>query len=362
MGKIRVHEYAKNHNVSSKEIIAALEKAGIEVSNHMSILEEGQIKKLNSIFEKGASAKNTSSGEGTSPSKENVKPQKEAVKKDSPKEKVETTLEKPKTESLEGSKKPTNSETKDAHDEKVVKTSRLVKTSSGQWVTREVVEKPPTSKPATPPAATTPVKEEKVNVVQEPKKQEPKKEEVVRAIDTEEKPERKNEVRPQGQRPKNTAPNRPQGPKPGAKRGNVIPLGRPANPGVPVAKTSTDAFDDDYQAGPSIEKVKTAPKIIEQKKASPQQGNFSRGNTRNQGKNKHRQFVQTPVEPKKEKELPKKITFTESLTVAEFAKKIYREPAEIIKKLFLLGVVATINNSLDKDAIELIASEYGIEV
>lgn len=65
---------------------------------------------------------------------------------------------------------------------------------------------------------------------------------------------------------------------------------------------------------------------------------------------------------KKERELPEKITFTESLTVAELAKKLYREPSEIIKKLFLLGVMATINQELDKDAIELIASEYGVEV
>ena len=44
------------------------------------------------------------------------------------------------------------------------------------------------------------------------------------------------------------------------------------------------------------------------------------------------------------------------------AKKLHREPSEIIKKLFLLGVMATINQDLDKDAIELIAGEYGVEV
>src|SRR5690606_23228419 len=48
-------------------------------------------------------------------------------------------------------------------------------------------------------------------------------------------------------------------------------------------------------------------------------------------------------------------------TVAEISKKIYREPAEIIKKLFLLGVIATQNQSLSKEAIELLAAEYGIE-
>src|SRR5690606_37615573 len=82
---------------------------------------------------------------------------------------------------------------------------------------------------------------------------------------------------------------------------------------------------------------------------------------RNQ-KNRNVQQQQPQQIKKKEKELPKKITFSESLTVAELAKKLHREPSEIIKKLFLLGVMATINQALDKDAIELIASEYGVEV
>ncbi|EFR87848.1 translation initiation factor IF-2, partial [Listeria marthii FSL S4-120] len=66
--------------------------------------------------------------------------------------------------------------------------------------------------------------------------------------------------------------------------------------------------------------------------------------------------------PPKPKELPEKIVFSESLTVAELAKKLYREPSELIKKLFMLGVVATINQSLDKDAIELICDDYGVQV
>src|SRR5690606_32356660 len=63
-----------------------------------------------------------------------------------------------------------------------------------------------------------------------------------------------------------------------------------------------------------------------------------------------------------QKELPEKITFYESLSVAELAKKLHREPSEIIKKLFMLGVMATINQDLDKDAIELICADYGVEV
>ncbi|GEN81985.1 translation initiation factor IF-2 [Sporosarcina luteola] len=66
--------------------------------------------------------------------------------------------------------------------------------------------------------------------------------------------------------------------------------------------------------------------------------------------------------PKVEKPLPEKIMFYESLSVGELANKLGREPSEIIKKLFMLGVMATINQELDKDAIELICADYGVEV
>jgi len=98
-------------------------------------------------------------------------------------------------------------------------------------------------------------------------------------------------------------------------------------------------------------------------KAKPYNNNQNRNNRNNNNKKKtHTPVQQAQPQKKKEKELPAKITFSESLTVGELAKKIYREPSEIIKKLFLLGVMATINQVLDKDAIELIAGEYGVEV
>lgn len=78
-------------------------------------------------------------------------------------------------------------------------------------------------------------------------------------------------------------------------------------------------------------------------------------------KGKKQQKSQTPPTPRKERELPKVLEYTDGMTIAEMAKKIHREPAEIVKKLFLMGVVATQNQSLDKDTIELLAADYGIE-
>ncbi|MGG3889106.1 translation initiation factor IF-2 [Metabacillus fastidiosus] len=84
-------------------------------------------------------------------------------------------------------------------------------------------------------------------------------------------------------------------------------------------------------------------------------------NNKNRKNNKGPGVKQVPQQQPK-KELPSKITFTGSLTVGELAGKLGKEPSEIIKKLLLLGVMATINQDLDKDTIELIASEYGVEV
>jgi translation initiation factor IF-2 len=91
--------------------------------------------------------------------------------------------------------------------------------------------------------------------------------------------------------------------------------------------------------------------------------NNNRRNKNNRQKGNNRpNHQQQPVQPKPEKKLPEKITFIGSLTVGELAKKLGKEPSEIIKKLFMLGVMATINQELDKDSIELIASEYGVAV
>ena len=86
--------------------------------------------------------------------------------------------------------------------------------------------------------------------------------------------------------------------------------------------------------------------------------NNNKKNKRNNNNNKN-QHQQKPVKPKKE--LPEKITFSGTLTVGALAEELGKEPSEIIKKLMLLGVMATINQELDKDTIELIASEYGVE-
>lgn len=81
--------------------------------------------------------------------------------------------------------------------------------------------------------------------------------------------------------------------------------------------------------------------------------------SKNNKQNKKNQKVQQPSEPK---EMPSKITYTEGITVGELADKLGVDSSEIIKKLFLLGIMANINQSLDVEALELVASDYGVEI
>ncbi|WP_290033856.1 translation initiation factor IF-2 [Ligilactobacillus cholophilus] len=68
-----------------------------------------------------------------------------------------------------------------------------------------------------------------------------------------------------------------------------------------------------------------------------------------------------PVTQRKNKPLPETLVYTVGMSVADIAKKIHREPAEIIKKLFMMGVMVNQNQSLDKDTIEILADDYGIK-
>ncbi|KMT39825.1 translation initiation factor IF-2 [Melissococcus plutonius] len=78
-------------------------------------------------------------------------------------------------------------------------------------------------------------------------------------------------------------------------------------------------------------------------------------------KGKQQEAVKPAVPPRKFRELPDVLEYSEGMNVADIAKKIHREPAEIIKKLFMMGVIVNQNQALDKDTIELLAVDYGME-
>lgn len=85
--------------------------------------------------------------------------------------------------------------------------------------------------------------------------------------------------------------------------------------------------------------------------------NQNQGGIQRRGRKKRRKSV--------DKNSDEAITFVEipeEIRVYEFAEKLGKQSSEIISKLFMLGVMTTKNDFLDKDSIEILADEFGVEV
>lgn len=76
------------------------------------------------------------------------------------------------------------------------------------------------------------------------------------------------------------------------------------------------------------------------------------------GPNKHKNTNSAP----RKVEAVKVITYSDSLTVGQLANLLHKNSSEIIKFLFMMGNMSTINTVLSDDDIELICMEFGVEV
>lgn len=133
--------------------------------------------------------------------------------------------------------------------------------------------------------------------------------------------------------------------------GDMLPAqGRPertydANKKAPVKGNR----DDERRKNKKTLLKEAAPSM----NAWDEDGNFG-------GRKKKRQQAPAPKpEPVK---IEKAVITSETITVKELSEKIGKPVAEIIKKLFILGIMATINQEIDFDTCSLIASDYDIEL
>lgn len=75
----------------------------------------------------------------------------------------------------------------------------------------------------------------------------------------------------------------------------------------------------------------------------------------NKSKKKHKKPVN------KRQDAITEIEYTEGITVKDLSEMINESSADIIKLLFMMGTMVTINTSLDDDTVELICMEYDVE-
>lgn len=274
MGKLRVHEYAKEHKISSKRVLDKAKEIGIDFNSHMSSMENNQIAALNRAFSA---------------------PKTESAKK--PKEEKKT----PVFENKKGGDRIINQQNQ-TNKQKSTKTGQEAKKSSHQ-------ANRPAAKTAVQSGSKKPAQHVSAKATTSNKTNE-------RSAKTSEKPHSsaqsasKPATAQSGQRPTGQGGNKRQG-------------NRPFNRG---SQGTHGGYNKRKKKGRRGETKPVAPPV-----------------------------------PRKFRELPEVLVYSDGMTVADISKKLHREPAEIIKKLFLLGIVATLNQNLDKEAIELLATEYGID-
>ena len=273
MSKVRVHEYAKRVNKTSKEVIDQLVRFDMKVTNHMSTLEVDAVTKLDSVFKQESDPKKaTSTKTPAGDSKKNS-----------------STIQARKGDNAKLAPKQGNKQ--------VNKVEGSSKTATTQYQ-----------------------KQNKANISPSPQNQSSQNEKQQNA---------------KGNHNRNMTQN----------NNNSNNNNRNTNTG-----------------GNNFRNANAAPANRGGNNNNNNKGGYQQRKKPGINGGKRRQNRPNPVQQQAPKELPAKITFYESLSVAELAKKLHREPSEIIKKLFMLGVMATINQELDKDAIELICADYGVDV
>ena len=92
------------------------------------------------------------------------------------------------------------------------------------------------------------------------------------------------------------------------------------------------------------------------------QQNNKNGRPQQQNGKKDRRNAQPIPAPQPVKKQPVKATVPDEITVGEFASRIKVTAAEVVKKLMMMGMLVTVNQTIDFDTAFLIADELGAEV
>ena len=167
--------------------------------------------------------------------------------------------------------------------------------------------------------------------------------------------------------------------------GGQRPFGRPAQPGQ---GGRAGGFGGGSRPGgfgrgrmadlaPAVEKERVSnydPNKKQYVRQNDPERNANRGNRRRDASMMSNGYDDEFVRGKKKKKAAQKKTFiepikiekavmtAEKITVRDLSERIGKPAGEIIKKLMMLGIIATINNELDYDTASLVASEFGVEL
>lgn len=361
MGKKRIYELAKEWNKSSKEVVEKAQSLGFDVKNHMGAISDGEAQKLRQSL--GGNPNDRSSAK---PTPANQKPANQPEKQEQ--KKFKTQRNNPNFQNRhnnQGQRNTTNSR------------------PNGQGQPNR-----PTSQNngSTNQGSNRPNNQGSQNRVnnQENRNNQGQQNRLTnqnRTQGQQNRPNNQTTNNRQGQqnRPTNQSSNKPgqQNRPSGQGQQNRPAQGQQNRPNQGNQSQNRPAQGQQSRPnqGASSQGTQNRPAGDNQNRGGNQNRGKSNYNGRNNNfnnnnrnkfnkkgkKGRQQQEKKPPVPARKFRELPEVLEYTEGMNVADIAKKIYREPAEIIKKLFMMGVMVNQNQPLDKDTIELLATDYGIE-
>ncbi|MGO4696515.1 translation initiation factor IF-2 [Paenibacillus sp. 2TAB26] len=342
--KLRVYEYAKSLNMSSKEIITILKRLDLPVNNHMSVMENEMVNKVEGFFrniKQNAAAKRAqettnvtvSSAQPTANKPQSQQPQQQEKKPQPVQENKNTNQDrqgpmnsintKPQTTQQQSEQRPAGQQTsrpasQSSSNRPSQGSSNSSRPSQGQGGqgNRPAGSNAGSSRPSQGQGGQS------------------------------SRPASSGQSRPSQGGQSNT------GSRPSAPRSDAS--SRPA----PSGQSRFDSKPAQGQArGNDNRNARPGQKRFEDGKPGGFRGNNGRGGQKGRGG----KFQQQPPREKIDN-TPKKIIVRGTMTVGELAKLLHKDASEVIKKLIFLGVMATINQEIDMDAIHLIATDYGVEV
>ncbi|MDR1616619.1 MAG: translation initiation factor IF-2, partial [Syntrophomonadaceae bacterium] len=340
MAKIRVHELAKELNIASKEMVDILQRLGISIKNHMSTVEEAQVEWVKKRLEKPGAvtepeAAGTVRGSRAEGNAGHIQ-QKPADKAAQPpratdKEAHAASGREPETEKRAPGSRITQTDTKHYQTmrpsaSKPLQDNRNLRPAGASFPRGSNAGKPPerSGRPWTDSYKRTPENS---------------------------RPNANNQTGANNQRPLvNSDKNRNQA--------NNAPYAK--NKPLPAASGSEHtsfATEGKTPRNPSAPGEKPGSRFAQNRFGGNKPDNKSRDYSRPQKKPKHKRKKEENFMPP-----PQIIEIEDTVTVRDLAEKLVRSPAEVMKKLMELGTIASINQTLDFETAEIVASLYETSV
>lgn len=364
--KLRVYEYAKSLNMSSKEIITILKRVGVTVNNHMSVMENDMVNKVEQFFrdvKANAAAKRPGQDTGNKPAPK-------------PEAKGQTVAVQPRPDTKpggsqsagQGGQQPARAQGQGGQGQRSDRDRRNGQGGQGQGGQGQRHDRDRRGGQGGPQGQTQGGQGQRYDRDRrggqggqgQGQGQGGQQNRGGQHQGQGGQQNRGGQGQGQGGQRGGRPGDRPQGQqRPNDNRfggGQNRPGGQAKGAALPV-DTSAGAAGGKGKNGKKSKPNQNQNQKRYEDNGKALNGRFSGG----RGGQRNQRGKQQSEQPKRDN-TPKKIIVRGTMTVGELAKLLHKEASEVIKKLLFLGVMATINQELDLDTIQLIATEFGVEV